>query len=89
MVEGYQVTDTGLRPLGYRELKSGGGKLPGMILPAAVFAATANPIGLVVGGAVKVAGVATGSGTIEGAAKRTAEEIAEELKVAFKKQGWI
>lgn len=89
VVEGYQVTDGGLRQLGYRELKSGGGKLPGVILPAAVFAATANPIGLIVGGAAKVAGEATGSDTVEGAAKRTAKEIAEELKVAFKKQGWI
>ena len=52
-------------------------------------AATANPIGLIVGGAVKVGGEVSGSGTIEGSAKRTAAEIADELKVAFEKQGWI
>ncbi len=46
-----------------------------MVLPVAVLAVTANPIGLVVGGAVKLTGEATGSDTIEGAAKRTAEEI--------------
>ena len=52
-VEGYQMTAQGLRPLGRGEVKSGGGELPGMVLPLAVVAATANPIGLVVGGAVE------------------------------------
>ena len=87
--EGYQVTNSGLRLLGSRELKSGGGKLPGVVVPAAVFAATHNPIGLVVGGAVKLEGQASGRDTVEGDAKRTAEEVAKELKTAFKKQGWI
>ncbi len=89
VVEGYQVTDKGLRPLGSREIDSDGGKTPGVLVPAAVTVATANPVGLVVGGAVKVAGEATGSETLEGAAKRTAKAIAEELKAAFQKQGWI
>ena len=63
--------------------------MPGLVLPLAVMAATANPIGLVVGGAVKVAGEATGASTIEGAAKRTAEEIADQIKEAAERQGWI
>jgi hypothetical protein len=88
-VEGYQMTSQGLRLLGSGEIKSGGGDLPGLILPAAVVAATANPIGLIVGGAVKVAGEADGSATIDGAAERTADEIAEQLIEAAKKQGWI
>ncbi len=87
--EGYQVTNSGLRLLGTRELKSSGGKLPGVVLPAALFAATHNPIGLVVGGAVKLEGQASGRDTVEGDAKRTAKEAAEELKAAFEKQGWI
>jgi hypothetical protein len=88
-VEGYQVTAQGLRPLGRGEIRSGGGRMPGMVLPIAVVAATANPIGLVVGGAIKATGEATGQGTIEGAAKRTAAAIAEQLHEAAQRQGWI
>ena len=87
--EGYVMTPQGLRPLGRGEIKSGGGELPGMVLPIAVVAATANPIGLVVGGAIKATGEATGSATIESAAKRTAAAIAGQLREAAQKQGWI
>jgi hypothetical protein len=88
-VEAYQMTAAGLRPLARGEVKSGGGKLPGVVVPLAVVAATANPIGLIVGGGAKVAGEATGSDTIQGAAKRTADEIAAQLKTAAEEQGWI
>jgi Domain of unknown function (DUF4410) len=87
-VEGYQMTAQGLRPLGRGEIRSGGGHMPGMVLPIAVVAATANPIGLIVGGAIKATGEATGSDTIEGAAKRTAATIAEQLHEAAQRQGW-
>jgi Domain of unknown function (DUF4410) len=87
--EGFQMTAEGLRPLGRGEIDSGGGQMPGVLVPLAVVAATANPIGLVVGGAAKVAGEKTGSETIEGAAKRTADAIAAEMRVAAEKQGWI
>jgi hypothetical protein len=88
-VEGYQMTAQGLRPLGRGEIRSGGGKLPGMVLPIAVVAATANPIGLVVGGAIKATGELTGEATIEGAAKRTASAIAQQLHEAAQRQGWV
>jgi Domain of unknown function (DUF4410) len=88
-VEGYQMTAQGLRPLGRGEIRSGGGKLPGMVLPVAVVAATANPIGLLVGGAAKVAGESSGAETIQGAADRTAKEIAAQIKTAAEEQGWI
>jgi hypothetical protein len=88
-VEGYQMTPQGLRALGSGEVQSGGGKVPGVVLPLAVLAATANPIGLIVGGAVKATGEATGSATIEGAAKRSADEISAELKQVAERQGWI
>jgi hypothetical protein len=88
-VEGYQMTAEGLRPLGRGEIRSGGGDMPGMVAPLAVVAATANPIGLVVGGAVKLYGEETGSDTIEGAAERTADEIAAQLRTAAEEQGWI
>jgi len=88
VVEGYQMTDEGLRPLGSRELEAGGGKVPGVLVPVAVVAATGNPVGLIVGSAAHLVGE-TGSETLKGTAKRTAEEIAEELRVPFEKQGWI
>jgi len=89
LVEGYVMTERGLRKLGSGQIDSGGNKLPGVVLPLAVFVATANPIGLAVGGAVKATGELTGSSTIEGSGRRTAELIAQELKVKFEEQGWI
>lgn len=88
-VEGYQMTTAGPRLLGSAKLESGGGKTPGLIVPLAVLAATANPIGLIVMGTAKVAGEVTGRSKIEGSAKRTADEIADQLEIRFKEQGWI
>ncbi len=88
-VEGYQMTPEGPRHLGSGQLESAGGKTPGLIVPIAVLAATANPIGLLVMGGMKVHGEMTGSSKLEGAAKRTAEAIADRLRVRFKEQGWI
>jgi hypothetical protein len=88
-VEGYQATATGLRLLGSGEVTSEGGSMPGVAAPLAVLAATANPIGLVVAGGAKLYGEESGSDTIEGAAKRTAEEIATQLQKTAEEQGWI
>ena len=88
-VEGFQMTPQGLRQLGSGQVGSAGNKTPGVILPLAVMAATANPIGLVVGGTVKLAGEATGASTIEGAARRTSDEISQQLIDAAGRQGWI
>jgi hypothetical protein len=88
-VEGYQMTPVGPRLLGSAELQSGGGKTPGLVVPLVVLAATANPIGLIVMGTAKVAMEVTGKSKIEGAAQRTAEAIADQLRVRFKEQGWI
>jgi hypothetical protein len=88
-VEGFQMTDQGLRRLGSGEVGAGGNKTPGVAVPVLVTLATANPIGLVVGGAAKAYGELSGSETIEGDGKRTAKEIAEVLKQRFEEQGWI
>jgi hypothetical protein len=63
--------------------------MPGVAVPLAVAVESGNPIGLIVGGAMKVEGEVTGKSTIEGAAKRTAKAIADQLRVACQKQGWI
>ncbi len=88
-VEGYQMTKAGPRLLGSAELESEGGKTPGLIVPLAVLAVSSNPIGLIVMGGAKVAMEVTGKSKIEGAAQRTAEAIADQLRVRFKEQGWV
>ena len=89
VVDGYLMTEQGLRKLGSRKVASGGGKTPGVVVPLVVTAATANPVGLIVGGALKVGGEVTGSSKIEGSAKRTARKIADELQAEFERRGWI
>lgn len=88
-VEGYLMTDHGLRKLGSGSLDSGGSKSPGAALGVASAIATANPAGLIISSGMKVYGEASGSSTIEGRAKDTAKEIAEILRVKFQQQGWI
>lgn len=89
MVETYQVTPQGLRRLDSEEIDSGGSKKPGVLMGVATMAATGNPIGLIVGGASKLAGEKKGTDTAEGVAQQTAKTIAEELQKNFKEQGWI
>jgi hypothetical protein len=88
-VEGYVMTEQGLRKAGSGTVGSSAGKTPGVAVPAAVMVATANPIGLIIGGAAKVGGEVSGSSTIEGVATDTAKKIADTLRVTFQKQGWI
>jgi Domain of unknown function (DUF4410) len=89
VVKGYLMTAQGMRALGSGEVEAGSGKMPGGAVPLVVTVATANPLGLAVAGAAKAYGEASGSETIEGAAQRTAHEIAEKVRVTAEKQGWI
>jgi hypothetical protein len=89
VVEGYAVTPQGWRRLGSGTLTSSGGKTPGMIVPAAVAIATANPVGLIVVGGLKIYGEASGKNTLEGRAKAIADAISEQLKIRFQDRGWI
>ncbi len=89
VVEGYAVTPQGWRKLGSGTLTSSGSKTPGMVVPAAVAIATANPVGLIVVGGLKIYGEASGRNTLEGRAKATADAIAEQLKIRFQDRGWI
>jgi hypothetical protein len=54
-----------------------------------VAVASGNPIGLIVSSAVKVGGEVSGMSTIEGSAKRTAKEIADQMKTGAQRQGWV
>ena len=89
VVEGYAVTPQGWRKLGSGTLSSSGSKTPGMVVPAAVAIASGNPIGLIVVGGMKIYGEASGRNKLEGRAKATADEIAEQLRIRFQDRGWI
>jgi hypothetical protein len=58
-------------------------------VPAAVAIATANPVGLIVVGGLKIYGAASGRSGLEGRAKSTAGAISDELKIRFQDRGWI
>jgi hypothetical protein len=89
VVEGFQMTATGLRKLGSGTVEAGGSTTPGAAVGAATMLATANPAGLIISSGMKVYGEESGSSTVEGRAKATAKEIAAVLKQRFQEQGWI
>jgi len=89
MVEGYQMTDKGLRKLGYGKVNAGGNKSPGMVLGVATFLATKNPAGLIINAGVQTYGETSGNDEVTGRAKATTKEIADVLKKRFTDQGWI
>jgi hypothetical protein len=88
-VEGYLMTDKGLRRMGSGIDESGGSKSPGTAMALVGAVATHNPAGLIISSAMKAHGEASGSSKLEGRAEDTAKEIAKELKMKFKEQGWI
>lgn len=89
VVEGYVMTANGPQWLASGSVQAQGNKAPGLIVPAAITAATANPIGLIVVGGLKIAGAATGRSGLEGRAKSTADAIAAQIKIRFQERGWI
>ncbi len=70
----------------------GGGDLlvaQGGAVGLAALLVTHNPVGLAVQAGVQGYGELSGSAKIQGRAKQTAKEIAEQLKIRFKEQGWV
>jgi hypothetical protein len=55
----------------------------------ATFAATKNPLGLIVSTGVKLHDEKTGSATIQGKVQQVAAQFAQELRPRFEQQGWI
>jgi hypothetical protein len=89
LVEIYQITAEGLRPLGSGEVTTAGGKMPGMFVPVVAGAATGRVAQTaIVSGSLNVA-KEMGPESLESAAKGTANEIAKALSQAFARQGWI
>jgi hypothetical protein len=88
-VEGFQMTAQGLRKLGSGKVNASGGKTPGGAVGVVALIATANPVGLIVGGGIKAYGEYSGTSKVEGRAKDTAKGIMEVLKKRFQEEGWI
>jgi uncharacterized protein DUF4410 len=87
-VEGYQITAEGLRLLGRRAIEAKGGKMPGLLVPVAGAASAGRVGAVVVAGGMNVK-KELGPESLQGAAKRTAEEIANVLSQKFAEQGWF
>jgi hypothetical protein len=87
--EGFQMTEHGLRKVGSGTLDTAAGKSPGAAVPLAVAVATHNPLGLIVSTGVKLHDEKTGSSTIQGKVQQIAKEIADQIRPAYEKQGWI
>ncbi|MGR9086989.1 MAG: DUF4410 domain-containing protein [Gammaproteobacteria bacterium] len=88
-VEGYQVTQQGLRRVGGGTGVAGGSKAPGAALGAVGAIATGNPAGLIISTGMKLYGEASGSSKVEGRTKQIVQEIADRLKTRFQQQGWV
>jgi hypothetical protein len=88
-VEGFQMTAQGLRKLGSETTDATGNKTPGMGVGLLTMLATHNPAGLIISTGMKAYDEKTGKDKLQGRAKQTAREIAEQLKKKFEEQGWI
>ena len=89
VVEGYKMRDEGLVPLGSAKIKAEGGAMPGVLAPVGVGAATGNLArsAIISGGATAVKEL--GPETIEAAADRTAEQVADIVREGYVKRGWL
>jgi hypothetical protein len=89
LVEAYQVTATGLTPLGSAQIESSGGRMPGMLVPigfGAIAGSAATAAGI--SGVSKIAQEA-GPESMEAAARRTAREISGLIVDAYRQRGWL
>lgn len=89
VVEGYQLRETGLHPLGSAEIEAGGGKMPGILAPVGIGAAAGRAAtSAAISGTANVV-KEVGPESIEGASLRTAEEITKIVEDAYRARGWL
>jgi hypothetical protein len=88
-MEGFQVTEQGLRKLGSGTGQFKGSKGPGAGTGAVGYAATGNPAGLIVSSGMKLYGETRGSSKIQARAQTAAKEIAKVLEKRARELGWI
>lgn len=83
--EVYSITELGRVPVGTAGITAKGGHMPGMLLSMGLGGLAK---GAAVGGGL-AAGKEFTSESLQGAAKRTAEEFMKEVKPGLVKRGWI
>ena len=88
-VEVYEATPTGLRSLAGGDLDATTGRAPAWWRRSPCSPRPTTRSGLVVVGGIKAYGQYSGRTTIEGDAKRTADEIAARFKEGAGMEGWI
>jgi Domain of unknown function (DUF4410) len=88
-VEGYLATAAGYQKLGSGDASTKKNRVPGLVVPIAVTAATANPLGLLIMTPVKIGTEVVGRNTAEGVGKRMAGVVADQLEPKFREQGWL
>lgn len=88
-MEGFQVTDQGLRKLGSGTGRFGGSKRAGTAAGAAGFAVIGTPVGLIVSSGMNLYGEARGTTRIQARAQTAAKEIAKVLEKRARELGWI
>ena len=89
IAEVYQMTQSGLKNLGFAEIEAEGGNMPGMLVPLGAGAATGNLArSAAISGGVSVV-KEVGPETIEAAAERTASEVVDLIKQGYEKRGWL
>jgi hypothetical protein len=89
-MEGFEVTDSGVKPLGSGTADAGkGGYSPGAGIGLLSFAATKNPLGLIISTGVKLHDKKTGKDAVSGKSRDDVKAIAKVLKKRFEAQGWL
>jgi hypothetical protein len=88
-VEGFHMTNTGLREIGSGDLNAQGAETPGAAVGLATMIATHNPAGFIVSTGMKAYGEESGNDTVEGRARQIAKQVADVLQQKFQQQGWI
>ena len=82
LAEAYVVTPDGWEPLGSATVNAAGGALPGLLVPLGIGSAA----GLAISGVSKIS--TRGAESLEGAAKRTAKELADLIVAGYERRGW-
>ena len=89
VVEGYKMRGEGMIPLGSAKITAEGGAMPGVLAPVGVGTATGNLArsAIISGGATAAKEI--GPETIEAAADRTAEQVADIVRDGYVRRGWL
>lgn len=87
-IEAFLLTSQGHLLFVDQSIGSGGSKAPGLVVAGTMAVVTGNPVGLIVGSALAIRRE-MGSEKMSGAARRTAEVIADQVEALYKSRNWL